>query len=59
MKNADDMLLRIMRVVDQNNDGKIEYEGMKYSGYCLVSFAGPLYTIIGGCEYLHIFLNGC
>lgn len=28
MKNADDMLKRIMNEVDKNQDGKIQYEGM-------------------------------
>jgi solute carrier family 25 (mitochondrial phosphate transporter), member 23/24/25/41 len=27
MKNADDMLKRIMEEVDQNGDGKIQYNG--------------------------------
>lgn len=29
MKNADDMLRKIMDVVDQNGDGKIQYEGAR------------------------------
>lgn len=29
MKNADDMLKNIIKVVDMNGDGKIQYEGLQ------------------------------
>lgn len=32
MKNAEDMLRRIMTVVDTNADGKIQYEGELRTG---------------------------
>lgn len=38
LKNADDMLGEIVRVVDSNRDGKIQYEGMSFG-----SLAGFLY----------------
>ena len=44
MKNADDMMKEIIKVVDTNGDGKIQYEGV-HSPRCgavvsLVSTAG-------------------
>ena len=30
MKNADDMMKEIIKVVDTNGDGKIQYEGVHF-----------------------------